>query len=199
MRTDELRVDKPTTGLHEPRVEVDQRDLGRIGLHMEHGLGHEGATDEHTEHAADEVVALPHLDAVRPPEPMQLTVGIRELRRDPGGSAAPAAPADDLGKRLVYGGGPRARTHPSEQRVGHVHRADGQHSPWVRTPPGKVEIRRVVPGQVEDSPVGDSRGQPTVRVRDLERIVDRNREGEDPPPVRPDERGRGELTADRDG
>ncbi len=199
VRGHELHIDEPTAGLHEACVKVDQRDLGRVGMRVEHGLSHEDGADEHTEHPADKIVALPHLDAVCPAEPMQLKVGVRELRRDPRGSATAAAATDDIGERPVQRGGPRARTHPSEQRVGHMHAADGQHAPRVRAPPGQVKIWRVIPGEVEDTPVSDGGAKPAACGRALDRVSARDREGESSPPIRPDQHRRGELAPDRHG
>ncbi len=216
MRGDELHVDEPATGRREPRVEVDERGLGRVGAHVEHGLGHEGGADEHAEHPADELVVLPHLDAVRPAEPVQLLVGAGELGGDPGTPGALAAVVHDVDERVVEGGRPVARAHPLEQRVGHAHPADGQYTARIRAPPGEIGPSPGIPRQFLDVGgqflgVAGQDGRPAAgrrrvtgpqgirhRDRTAGRLVGRlvGRPGKDAPSVGPDQGRRGEITTE---
>ncbi len=80
----ELHVDQAATRLGEPGDQVDQGDLGGVGGVVEHGLTGEHAADAHPVQAADQLVDLPDLEAVRVAEPVQLHVGPAHLREDPG-------------------------------------------------------------------------------------------------------------------
>ncbi|MGY4288586.1 hypothetical protein ACVWXO_007806 [Bradyrhizobium sp. LM2.7] len=50
--------------MDEPRDQMHQRHLGGIARGVKHAFAEEGTPEAHTIEAADEIVALPGLDAV---------------------------------------------------------------------------------------------------------------------------------------
>ena len=72
VRAGHLDVDQPHRGLRQPVGQVGDGHLRRVRRGVEHAVGGEGDADPDAEHAADQPVAVPHLDAVRPPILAQL-------------------------------------------------------------------------------------------------------------------------------
>src|SRR5439155_9951459 len=80
--------------------EKHQRDLRGVALCVKHRFTREQAVDAHAVQTAGQLPApIEHLDAVRPPELVQLDVRVDELRRDPSAlTLRVRARADDVGE-----------------------------------------------------------------------------------------------------
>jgi hypothetical protein len=83
-----LHVDRDAAALRHPPHQARDRDLRRAARQRELGVGGEHAADPHTEGAADQLVAVPHLHAVRVPGLVQ-----RHQARDQPVGQPPRLPA----------------------------------------------------------------------------------------------------------
>src|SRR5687767_15407383 len=99
VRGEHLYVEPAEAARAEVFDEVEQRELRGVGPQVEHALAGEGPARVHAVDAADQLLALPRLDAVRAPAPVKLAVAPDHPRRDPSpllaGALDPGAGADD--------------------------------------------------------------------------------------------------------
>jgi len=83
MRGDELRVEKRKAAFDQPRHEMDEGDLARIGLAAEHALAEERGAEVDAVEAAYELAVAPRLDGMRVAAGMQRGVEAQDLGVDP--------------------------------------------------------------------------------------------------------------------
>src|SRR6476469_7146335 len=84
MLGDILRVEQLETAMDQPRDQMHQRDLRGVARGVKHALAEEGAPQAHAVEAADEVVALPGLDAVAMAELVEPAIEVADALVDPG-------------------------------------------------------------------------------------------------------------------
>src|SRR5689334_7327287 len=84
MLGDELGIEELESSDSQPRYEMDQRHLARIGRAAEHALAEKGRAGLHAVEAADQRVVRPALDAVRGPAMEKRGVEADDLVVDPG-------------------------------------------------------------------------------------------------------------------
>ena len=80
----ELTVEQREPGEEHSRRQPCQRDLGRIGPPRHHALAEKGLSQRHAIQAADQLLALPHLDGMGKADLVQVQVGPLNLPIDPG-------------------------------------------------------------------------------------------------------------------
>ena len=73
-----------------PRSEMHERDLRGVAFGREHALAEERAVERNAVEAADNSIAVPHLDGVAGAEVEQVAVERADARVDPGRHAAGA-------------------------------------------------------------------------------------------------------------
>src|SRR5262249_51182024 len=84
VRRHDLDVEPVEPARTEVRNQVEERELRRVRLEIEHALRGECAVDVHAVDATDEAAAVPGLGAVSDPERVQVLVRLHDVRRDPG-------------------------------------------------------------------------------------------------------------------
>src|SRR6185369_13809460 len=122
MISDVLRVEQLETAMDESRDQVHQRDLRGIARGVKHALAEEGAPQAHAVEPADEVVALPGLDAVAMAELEQAAIEVADALVDPG-VLAPGLRRGAAGnrglERGVDGHAKHIRTHGAREPRSH--------------------------------------------------------------------------------
>jgi hypothetical protein len=101
-----LHVDRDAAALRHPPHQAGDGDLRRAAGQRELRVGGEHAADPHAERAADELVAVPHLHAVRVPGLVQGDQARDEAVGQPPGFPADAALPHDAFEAGVHGGRP---------------------------------------------------------------------------------------------
>ena len=145
-----LAIDEAHVPAREPLHRADERDLRRVGPVREHRLAEEGAAERDAVEPARERFALPRLERVREPEPMQPLVRVDHLRHDPGAvlirPLARRATPDHLIERAVRGDPVAAAADRAPERGGDVQPFRLEDEARIGGPP---EDRRVVaiPGE----------------------------------------------------
>lgn len=127
-----LDVDGQPAGRGEAPRQVGDRRLARAAAQGELGVGAEDAADADAEGAADQLVALPHLDAVRVAEFVQHAQAPQQVVGEPLFGASGAAPADHPLEAQVRRRGPVGRVAQlSAQAALEAGLADGDDGPRV--------------------------------------------------------------------
>ena len=88
MLGDVLGVEQLEAARDQPRDQMHQRDLRGVARGVKHALAEEGASQADAVEPADEVVALPGLDAVAMAELVQPAIEVADALVDPGVLAA---------------------------------------------------------------------------------------------------------------
>ena len=88
MLGDVLGVEQLEAARDQPRHQMHQRDLRGVARGVKHALAEEGAAEADAIEPADEVVALPDLDAVAMAELVQPEIEVADALVDPGVVAA---------------------------------------------------------------------------------------------------------------
>jgi hypothetical protein len=81
---DILRVEQLEAAVDQPCHQMHQRDLRGIARGVEHALSEEGPTEADAVESADEIIALPGLDAVAMAELVKAAIEIADAFVDPG-------------------------------------------------------------------------------------------------------------------
>ncbi len=98
---DELRIQQNIAALPEAGDEVDQRNLAGIRRGRKHALAKERAAERNAVDAADQLFALPRLDAMRIALMMQRGVEVYNIVIDPGFRPHIGAAANDACKIFI--------------------------------------------------------------------------------------------------
>src|SRR6476619_1221537 len=103
MLGDILRVEQLEPAIDQPRHQMHERDLRGIARGVEHAFAEESAPQAHAIEAADEIIALPGLDAVAMAELVQAAIEVADALVDPG-VLAPDLWRGAAGDRRLEGG-----------------------------------------------------------------------------------------------
>src|SRR5437763_9179207 len=84
MRRQELGIEHTVAAVPQPRDQMHEGDLARIGDAAEHALAEKGAAERDTVEPADQFALVPALDAVRRAAVEEAGVELQDLVIDPG-------------------------------------------------------------------------------------------------------------------
>ena len=172
MRVGKLTIDEPETAGRQPLRQVDERQLGGIGTHAEHGFPAEHRADGDPVEPPGEFPIEPAFHAVGLSGPVQAFVGCHHLGHDPGAwraGARPGTAADDRTEGLV-GSDPVAATptqpghRPTDVNVLRI-----EHRARIRAPP-QGRLARLEPGK-DAAPVRLEQSLDTQVTTDGEQAV----------------------------
>ena len=145
-----LAVDNRTASFLHCTGQVDESQLRGTGHEREHALAEEGAPDVDTVEAADQPLALPHLDAGGEALAVELGVGGNHVGAEPGTvfiDAQPAAVADDAPEVLVDAQAVLALVHQRAHGVADVNLVGEDDEALHGTVPDGVVAAEGVPGE----------------------------------------------------
>src|SRR5580700_4790466 len=87
MLGDELRIEQAVMAGFEPRHQMHQRNLGRVAGAVKHAFAEKGASETDTVKAADQVLAVIHLDRMTVAALVELSIQVVNAGVDPGPAA----------------------------------------------------------------------------------------------------------------
>ena len=145
----ELAVEQREIADLEARDQPGERDLRRVGRAAEHAFAEEGAAELHAVEAADQRVAVPHLDRMGVARAVEREHRVLELGVDPG-LLAVGAGGDHAGEIAVAGDREPARAERPAERARDVEAVERDDRAVARLDPEQL-VRVAAVGHREDA------------------------------------------------